>query len=73
MLKLVLKVKIVSGFFNVGVYCILGHFQELERLGDFITKLAEQFVLLFNPAKNIKVNISKFDANFNIRRPVQMT
>ena len=38
------------------VKCILGHLQDLERLGDFIKKLAEQFVLFLDPAEKKKVN-----------------
>ena len=43
---------IVAGvFFNVVVKCIFGHLQDLERFGNF---MAEQLVLLFNPAKQKK-------------------
>ena len=55
---------IVAGvFFNVVVKCIFGHLQDLERFGNF---MAEQLVLLFNPAKQKKVN-----KHFKIRRQFQ--
>ena len=39
-----------------------------------VTKIAEQFFLLFNAAKHKKVKKKKkFEANLNIRQPLQMT
>jgi hypothetical protein len=68
MFKLVLNDFCYCVFFNVAVKHILQHFQGLERLGDFIMKIAEEFVLLFDQGVNKKVN--KY---FDIRRCVQMT
>ena len=45
----------VEVFFNVIVKCIFGILQQLKKLSDFITKLAEQSRLLFNSAKNKEV------------------
>ena len=52
--------------FNVVVKCILGYLQDLEKVP--FTKIAEQFVLLFIPAKHKKVNKHfQIDTNSNIR------
>ena len=48
MLKLVLNIERFSlfCFFNVAVKCILGPFQDIEKVGRFhLKKVADQFVL----------------------------
>ena len=58
MLKLVLNIKLflLLRFFSAVIKCFLGHLKDLEKVGDSITKIAEQFVFLYNPAKHKKVN-----------------
>ena len=42
--------------FDDTVKCFFGHLQDLEKVGDFITKLSNGFTLLFDPTKYKKVN-----------------
>ena len=41
-------------FSNDAVKCIFGHLQDIEKVGDYNENIADQFVLLFDPAKNKK-------------------
>ena len=50
------KIIFVVAFFSAVIKCFLGHLKDLEKVGDSITKIAEQFVFLYNPAKHKKVN-----------------
>ena len=77
MLKLVSNIErfLLLCFLNFTLRCILGHLQDIEKVEWFQKKnIAEQFVvLLFDPAKNKKVNkhfkISTPVANFEIDDP----
>ena len=68
MLKLVLNIKtfLLLCFPYVAVKCIFRLLQDIVKLGDFNKSIAEQFVCLFDPAKNKKVN-----KHFKIRHQFQ--
>jgi hypothetical protein len=54
------------------IILLRNNFGARSSLCDFNKIIAEQLVLLFDPAKKV-INISKFDAHFKIRQPIQVT